>query len=55
MAGTINVDGITFWHNITKGTDSIKVKYFGTKADQEGKNCTHKTFMLTLSTQKFVS
>ena len=41
MARTINVDGIGFRH-ITKGTDSIKVKYFGTKADQEGKNCTHK-------------
>jgi len=41
MARTINVDGIGFWH-LTKGTDSIKFKYFKTKSEQEGKNCQYK-------------
>ena len=41
MAWTINVDGIGFRH-LTKGTDSIKIKYFKTKADQEGNKCQHK-------------
>ena len=41
MARTINVDGFSF-RNLTMGTDSIRVKYFRTKADQEGKKCQHK-------------
>ena len=41
MARTINVDSFSF-RNLTLGTDSIKVKYFRTKADQEGKKCQHK-------------
>ena len=41
MARTINVDNFSF-RNLTSGTDSIKVKYFRTKADQDGKKCQHK-------------
>ena len=44
LARAINIDPLAL-HNLSPGSDSIKIKYDETKADKRGVNCTQKIYL----------
>ena len=41
MARSISIDALGF-HNLSRGVDSIRVKYDDSKSDKAGEKCTQK-------------